>query len=465
MKSAATNSLIDDVQCALKRYRDAAALEQHPAQTWPAVIERIDRGVGTVPAIRQTIDHAIDQLEKVNGQWTDLLRTHYLHGQSIEAIAGERAFDPSSLHRQRGKIVKELTVIIAEQNRQAERRRRSERFLLHQPIVGFDVLIDRLVADLHDPNAPTVLLLEGMGGLGKTTLARCLAYRCMVETVFAGVLWVSAKQTEFDVWSGHPRIIQPHALDPNDVLRELARELQIDGQSDPKTLRNEVRAHCQLRPYLIVFDNLETVADMEALAPLVDLLAGPSRIVITTRDRALEALPATLARTYVPLSELDAPTSYQLLRSAAQHTQATALAQANDADLAQIYAVTGGNPLALWLVAGQACDIPWSSFIRDLVERCPRGTSGYDLYDYLYRRSWEQLSDSAKLVLFAMHRCESGAAYDQLFELSTLDYPAFEAAVLELRRRMLLLLDEQYVYSIHRLTYSFLRVVIAGWWA
>lgn len=465
MKPPATESLIDDVQSVLKRYRDASVLEQHPAQTWAAVMEHIDRGVGIVPAIRQTIDQAITQLEQTHAEWAVLLRTHYLHGQSIEAMATERAFDPSSLHRQRSKIVKELTVIIAEQNHQAERRRRSERFLLHQPIVGFDALIERLIADLHNPNAPTVLLLEGMGGLGKTTLARCLAYRCMVGDVFAGVLWVSAKQTEFDVWSGRPRLIQPHVLDPNDLLRELARELQIDGQSDHKTLRNEVRAHCQLRPYLIVFDNLETVADMEALAPLVDLLAGQSRIVITTRDRALEALPATLARTYVPLSELDAPTSYQLLRSAAQHTQATALAQANDDDLAQIYAVTGGNPLALWLVAGQACDIPWSSFIRDLVERCPRGTSGYDLYDYLYRRSWEQLSDPARLVLFAMHRCESGALYDQLFELSALDYPTFQAAVLELRRRMLLLIGGQYICSIHRLTYSFLRVVIAGWWA
>lgn len=464
MKSDTYIDLVDELQSLLKRYRNAAALEGHPAQAWPAVMERIERGAGVVLAIRQTIDQAIYQMEEHDYVSAAFLRDRYLRGQSIEIMASARAFDPSSLHRQRNKVVKELAVIIAEQNRQAERRRRSERFLPHYPIVGFDTVIDLLIAKLYDPDEPKVMVIEGMGGLGKTTLARCLAYRCMIDEVLAGVLWTSTKQTDFDVWSGHSRIIQPRTLDPNDIIQNLARELQIEVQSDSVTLRAEVAAHCQLRPYLIVFDNLETVADIQMLAPLIDLLAGLSRIVITTRDRSSEALPATLPRTYVPLGELDAPTSYQLLRSAAQHTQAIALAQANDDDLAQIYAVTGGNPLALWLVAGQTSDMPWHSFLQDFVEHCPHGTSSYELYDYLYRRSWEQLSDAARLVLFAMHRCVSGALYDQLFELSGLDYPIFQAAVLELRRRMLLMADAQQVYSIHRLTYTFLRVVIAGWW-
>ncbi|HEY0605806.1 MAG TPA: NB-ARC domain-containing protein [Herpetosiphonaceae bacterium] len=454
-----------EVHSALKHYRQAADLEHHPAGDWPAVQQLRHRGMDVVTAIRQVLRSALDDITNCSPEHVLLVQDMYLRGRSIEALASERMFDQSSIHRHRAKVVKELTVMLAQQNRQAERNRRMERFHLAQPIVGSTALVEQIMRQLSNPRGAPVLILEGMGGLGKTTLARQIAYHCTDQTMFTGVLWVSAKQVDFDVWGGQRRERGAASIRVDDLIRELARELELDSRHDLEQLRSEVAARCQQSPYLIVFDNLETLADMTALAPLIDQLVGPGRILITTRDRALEALPATLPRSYISLAELDLATSCQLLREAAAWIPAPALLQASDADLAQVYAITGGNPLALWLIAGQAVDVPWTLLLRDLVDRCPRGSSAYELYDYLYRRSWEQLRDEAKLVLFAMHRCEAGVAYDHLIELSQLDQVVFQAAFTDLRRRMLLQIDERHICSIHRLTYAFLRVAIAGWWA
>lgn len=446
----------------LRRYYRADELARHSAQHWPAVQLLCAQGQPVAAAIRKVLEQAIGALETSLVEDPALLRHHYLQQRSIEALATEYARDPSTLHRQRNRLLHELAVIVAQQNLAATRQHLVGRFKVRHPIVGFDELATRLVARLVSDAAPPVVIVEGMGGLGKTTLARMAAEQCAAHPAFAGVLWVSAKQVEFNVWAGQRQTLQPGALDPADLLFELARELKLSTPGDLASVEAEVRAHCQRDRYLIVFDNLESVADLAALGPLIEQLVGTSRILITTRDHTPDVLPTRLDWQHIPLHELPAEVSYALLRSAAQHTSAPALAQASDAELAQIYAVTGGNPLALWLVAGQARSVPWTTFISDLVAHRPRDRSAYELYNYLYRRSWQQLSAEAQVVLFAMHRCETGATHDLLLALSDLDELTFRQAVNELQRHMLLMFDGQ--YYIHRLTYSFLRVVIAGWW-
>jgi len=455
---------LHEVEGALKRYHRADELARHPVHRWPAVRERISRNTGPVEAARHVLRAALKELTLAYPTAAAVLHDRYLRGEAIALQSLERGRDASTLHRQRTWAIAELAVVLAQHNRRAERRARLQRFSVNHHVVGVEPLVAHLVARLRDEAAPPVLVLEGMGGLGKTTIATLVARHFVDDDTFARVLWASAQQAQFDHWAGRQYALRPRAIDPVDILRQLAQELAIATPGDPDTLQAEVVARCKGRRSLIVLDNLETVADMAALGLLLGALAGSSRVLITTRDRAPQALPADLPRQYVSLNELDAPTSVQLLRSAATVTGAKALTDAGDDELLRIYQVTGGNPLALWLVAGQATNIPWRTFVDDLIAHCPRASTGYELYDFLYRRSWDQLHDDAKIVLFAMHRCEGGAPYDLLHALSGLAHDAFVAAVDELRRRMLLLFDGT-LYTIHRLTYTFVRVVVAGWWA
>lgn len=445
---------IEEVEDALKLYRRADQLSQHKAADWPAVRLNRDRHANLVTVIRGVLKWACDQVEAVDPRGKELVRRRYMDGQEIEAIYRALHLTEAGFHRQRKHAMVEIATVIAEENRRAERHLHAEQhFPIPLPVFGIAPLVARLVDRLRDPEEPPILVLEGMGGLGKTTVARLVAQAFVDDETFAAVLWTSAKQADFDHWAGKVRPTRG-PVSVGDIVRDLARQLRIDVPGSTTAIENEVRAHLRRIPYLVVVDNLETVADMEALAPFVASVAGTSRIMITTRDRATDALPATLPRAYVMLDELDLVTSMKLLRKAATLTNALSLAQASDAELARIYAVTGGNPLALWLVAGQAHGRPWSAFLRELAESCPRNSKGDEIYDYLYRRSWEQLSLEAREVLFAMHRCENGAEIDLIQELSALPEPAFAAATEELTSRMLLFWDG--LYRIHRLTYTFL---------
>jgi len=407
---------VNEVHSAIKYYQRADELKDHAAQRWPAVQELVNQGIDVVTAIRRILSEACQKLEATHASEVQLLYKQYIERRTPEAIADEEGFDKTTFHRWRNQALCELAVLITRANHDAKRN--SSRFVPRLPVLGFEPLITDIVNRLYDDAAPPVIIIEGMGGLGKTTLAQSIAHRIETGEEYAGVLWVSAKTVAFDQWAGQRRLLPQYHIETRDLMHELARELHIHIPNDYTMLVNEVRTHCKNKKYLIVIDNLETIENVMALTPLIDMLVVPSRLLITTRDRTSNALPAELPRYYVPLSELAQDISFQLLRHAAAYHHSAGLSDANENELSQIYSVTGGNPLALWLVAGQARNVPWHVFIQNLTEQYFHGHKTYELYEYVYRRSWEQLSPKAQHVLIAMHRCEAGGEYNLLHLLS-----------------------------------------------
>lgn len=451
----------NDVHSALQRYHHPAALEQHRAQHWAAVTEHSLRGTGPADALHRLLDQALSTLETQDAPASQLLRLHYV-GRTPKAIpAADSVIDRRPLDPRTQHAIQHLATIITRLNQASLRRREAQRFAQQRPVIGLDHLALHLHSRIRDSRASRLAVITGKDGLGKSTLGRLVATRCASDPLFAGVLWANARQIDCGPWAGQSRRRPTTPLNPDDLLLELARELAINMPTDIATLRDEVRAHCALSHYLIVFDNLESSADLAALLPLTELLGDTSRVLVAVRDDAAAQLPAAAPCTHLRLEELDAATSYQLLRSAATWTNAPQLAQASDDELAQVYATVGGNPLALWLVAGQARHMCRADLLRQLQEQRGLGRTE-QLYDQLYRAIWADLSDPARAVLFAMHRCETGVEHVLLHELSMLDHPTFTAAIQELQERALLSFDGH--YTIHRLTYIFLRVVIAGWY-
>jgi hypothetical protein len=140
---------------------------------------------------------------------------------------------------------------------------------------------------------------------------------------------------------------------------------------------------------------------------------------------------------------------------------ASAIASAED--LRSIHDAAGGNPLALKLVVGMtAGGLPLPVVLADLGKRNLAETDA--MYDRIYLRAWEALSDDARELLEGMPLVsDTGGEHAQLLAFSGLPEDRFWTAIRELLSRSLLEArgsPSDMRYGIHALTRAFLETRI-----
>jgi hypothetical protein len=213
--------------------------------------------------------------------------------------------------------------------------------------------------------------------------------------------------------------------------------------------------------HLVVIDNLETVEDYLALLPTLRALANPTKFLLTSRH-SLKSQPDVYCQ---PLSELSRADALAFLRHEGLVRGFPALAEAEEDQLASIYDVVGGNPLALKLVIGQIHILPLSRILEQLKQA--KSKPEQDLYTYIYWRAWEALSPPGRQTLLSMPMASSrGMIFDHLARVSNLSSDSLSQAIAELARFSLLEIGgdlAQPRYRIHRLTETFLLTEIAHW--
>ena len=315
---------------------------------------------------------------------------------------------------------------------------------------------------LEQAGAPWLVALDGIGGIGKTSLAGALVRGLMSIGRFQALAWVSAKQEEF-LPSSETKSTHRPALDTATLTDALLAQL---GDSllltrSPAEKEANLAALLKRQPYLVVIDNLETVADYETLVPTLHRWSNPTKFLLTSRH-ALLAYDDVYCFSLRELSRADA---LELLKYEAKIRGATALAQASPAHLSSIYDVTGGNPLALKLVVGQTRVWPLAQVLENL--RQAQGKTVDNLYSYIYWQAWNALDEAGRRVLLVMPLAEGGTLA-QITALSELDQADLVEAVERLVMLSLLEISgdlEQPRYRIHRLTESFLLNEVVKWQA
>jgi len=333
-------------------------------------------------------------------------------------------------------------------------------FLLpRQRLFGIAKPLQLLQNYLLSPTEPYILTIEGLGGLGKTSLANLL-WRDLKQTAhFVGYLWITARQQSFDPLVGLQAVNSP-ILNPAHVVNELLSQIAPTTLSvlpfDQKV--TELTRHCHAKPYLIVLDNLETMADIETLMPLLGQLAAPTKFLLTSRQ-SLATHPAIFA---YPLTELSPTDSFNLLRYQGQLKNLPMLASATNNQLQPIYEVVGGHPLALELVAGQLTVAPLPDVLAHLQQA--RGQTNVGLYRFIYEQSWHKLTLPAQNLLLALTIPRS---LERLRQLSGLSEAELQIALPELVKLSLVQVRpvtlDSYKYSLHRLTETFLLTEILNY--
>ncbi|KPV52312.1 hypothetical protein SE17_16270 [Kouleothrix aurantiaca] len=230
------------------------------------------------------------------------------------------------------------------------------------------------------------ILIVGLGGNGKTSLAREVAAHCLQEETttprFDAAVWVSDKD-------------RPGTTNLSVVLDEIARTLDYPGftQFAYDEKRYEVEQLLKKQRVLLVIDNFETITDGALLTWLLRL-PEPSKALITSREYGREYRRGGWP---VELRGMSGEEAQALVIQRLRVLRLSPFASAQ-IHLEALLAATGGNPkaieIALGLVKYERRTL--QEVVDDLY--AARG----DLFDDLFARAWALLDEAARHVLMVM---------------------------------------------------------------
>jgi len=408
----------------------------------------------------QILIEGLDYLKPVNPEAFDLLQRRFLNKETAREIAYRFNVGEDVIYQRQRAAIEQLSQVIWQQEmelRQHQAQRIATRLEppTYTKLFGMTQAISEVRAKLEHRAAPWILALEGMGGIGKTSLADALARELAYSVHFQDIAWVSVRQRLFRL-SG---AIESLPKAPNLTLAMLVDQLidqfelgDLKRQTDAAKLIG-VQAYLKARPNLVIVDNLETVDDYRALVMRLRELMNPSKFLITTRY----SLRGESDVYIVPLQGLSFENTVQLVRYEAETQGLLELATAPDAMLEPIYTLTHGNPLATKLVVGQVHTFALSAVLERLREVADQPTS--ELLDFLYADAWRILDQKQRQVLQAMLLTpESGGHIEQISAASGLDMGETASCLHRLATLSLVnvtggLNERRYV--LHHLTHTF----------
>ncbi len=463
------NHLSQAVRKALKDWHASAKGESPFAQLYLLRKAQREGHSSMRRATNQVLLQSLEILEKTHGQGAKLLKSRFLDLWSIQRLANHFNVAESTIYvMQRGAIkqlaeeVSELEELAWTTQQEALLSRLEAPSNVH--LVDVQPHIDHLIGKLTMPDSPWLVAIEGLGGIGKTTLADALVRRIIDQGLFDEIGWVSARQNHLNLGGAiteveHPALTAEGLVEG--LVRQLLPELATADRSHAAEWLASLRARLKQTPHLIVVDNLETLVDLESLLPTLQEWANPSKFLLTSRH-SLYTAPNIY---HFKMPELDVNGALRLIRQEAETSNLPMLAACSDAELRPIYTVVGGNPLALRLVVGQTHTYTLESILRDL--QVVRTQANENLYTYIYRRAWDSLDPNSQGVLLAMPLVNpQGDTLDVIAAVSEMEIGDVRMALNRLV--MLNLIDARgglndRRYNIHGLTRTFLHNEVIRW--
>ncbi len=420
-------------------------------------------------AAAEVLLQALEQLKTRHPDEAELLQLRFLDNHPVSAMANRRNVAESTIYvQQRQAIARLCEVVAAMEAELIAERRQTVNARLGAPSYGETVGIDEAVAQLApllgSDEPPWLISIEGIGGIGKTTLADVLVRTAGLHPRFDGVAWVSAQPSQL-LLDGSLHALAGAATSADAVAAALSRQVMPEEAArfmvDPAGARRALGSRLMSHPHLLVVDNLETIEDLDQLVPLLAELANPSRILLTARKR----YEGEFALYHFLVPELSEQHALDLVRQEARRINLPLIEGAADDDLRPIYAAVGGNPLALRLLTGQLHHYGLDALLADL--RHARGESIENLYTFIYRRAWDALAERERRLLLAMPLTPvEREAADFIGAVSGLERDELRAGLAGLVRLNLVNVGgdlQRRRYSIHSLTRTFLHEQVARW--
>lgn len=308
------------------------------------------------------------------------------------------------------------------------------------------------IAEALDPESRTWgALIDGPGGMGKTSLAVRAAYDCPPGQ-FQRIIFLSVKNRELDD-DGERELGGFILRGFLEMLNELAREL---GQPDiTKSPENErvrlLLAALAPAQALLILDNLESLTkdDRDQLITFVKRLPQGCKAILTSRRRIGSSADVLI------LEKLDRKSALESLAEMAKHNPL--LFKTSKAERISLYKQTDGNPLLLRWTAGQLGRGSCRTIADALafLRSCP---SGNDPLEYIFGDLAEEFTANETQVLVALTYFTLPAKLEHIATLAGLDKKPVETALRTLANRSLVVPDqEEKAFALVPMVADFLR--------
>jgi len=222
-----------------------------------------------------------------------------------------------------------------------------------------------------------VVAIEGLGGMGKTALARTVAWGLVDSSdpaltseqrtavpPFQAVIWTEDKNGNLTL---------------NELLDTIGQVLEgtLAGFSrlPPEDKRKDIVRRLRKTNSLLIVDNFETIRGKDISEFLrTNIPWPPSKALITSREKLVRSVYD------VPLGEMEFSDAMSFLKG----FDLSALAEAPEEQLSSLYEATGGNPHAIRLAAGQMrAGDGLLDVIGELQEAKPA-----EIFEHIYGRNW-----------------------------------------------------------------------------
>ena len=320
-----------------------------------------------------------------------------------------------------------------------------------QPFFGREKELKR-IADALDPESRTWgALIDGPGGIGKTSLAIRAAYNASAEN-FNKIVFVSLKSRELDddgVRDLSGFLISGLAELLNELARELGRAEIAKAPEDqrPRMLLDALRG----TRALLLLDNLESLLKRERdiVFTFVKKLPAGCKAILTSRGRIGSAAEELI------LEELSESAALATLAKLAESNPA--LAKTRPVERLELYHETGGKPLLLRWTAGQigrgSC-LTLSEAIAYL-RSCPEGN---DPLEFIFGDLVDDFTPAEMRVLCALSYFTLPAKVEHITELAERPQGEVELALRSLVNRSLVVPSEELeTFTLVPLVADFLR--------
>ena len=224
----------------------------------------------------------------------------------------------------------------------------------YSQLIGREEELQKLLGYIDPGYRQHMTVVQGIGGIGKTSLVIEAAHRCWEAKqkdqpnpdipVFDAIIFTSAKDTNLLPYGLIPRPIKEVTL--QDIFRTIAKVLKdktISQTSNDKQIA-QIYQSLEKQQTLLIVDNMETIkgTDRDSILSFLNNLPNTVQSIVTTRERVM-------LFSSISLRSLSKEESIQLIQQQAQ----TKNIQLTEKESSLLFDRFGGVPLALIYIVGQ----------------------------------------------------------------------------------------------------------------